>query len=109
MEHENCKTRRFNSKFYVPFTEGVNAFNFHWSSEMNYLIPSVFLIPKVIKHIEKCRCKVVLAVPYWPSTVFWPLIFDSKNMYKPFIKVIKNVYNSQEIITQGNNKKCLIG
>ena len=32
---KNSKTGRFNSKFYVPSTEGVNAFNFHWSIEMN--------------------------------------------------------------------------
>ena len=34
-DHKNSKTGRFNSKFYVPSTEGVNAFNFHWSNEMN--------------------------------------------------------------------------
>ena len=34
-DHKNSKTGRFNSKFYVPSTEGDNAFNFHWSNEMN--------------------------------------------------------------------------
>ena len=107
-DHENSKTRKFNSKFYVLFTEGVHAFNFHWSDEISYSVPSVFLIPKVIKHLEKCRCQGVFVVPYWPSAVFWPLSFETKNIYKPFIKGTNISYNSQEITTQGNNKKCFI-
>ena len=63
-DHKNTKTRRFNSKFHVLFTERVNAFNFHWSNEMNYLVPLVFLNSKVIKHLEKCGCKGALVVPY---------------------------------------------
>ena len=76
---------------------------------MNCLVPPVFPIPKIIKHLEKCRCKGTLVVPYWPLAVFWPLIFETKNICKPFIKDIKILYNSQEIIIQGNNKKCFIG
>ena len=51
--------------------------------------------------------KGVLVVLYWPSAVFWPLIFESNNIYKLFIKDTKIFYNSQETITQGNNKKML--
>ena len=67
--------------FYVPFTEGVNAFNFHWSNEINYLVPPVFLIPKIIKHIEKCTFKGILVVPYWPSAVSWPLLASRPKIY----------------------------
>ena len=65
-DHKNSKTRRFNLKFFVLLTEGANAFNFHLSNEINYIVPPIFLIPKVIKHLEKRRCKDVLVVPYWP-------------------------------------------
>ena len=107
-DHENSKTRKFNSKFCVLFTEGVHAFNFHWSDEINYSVSSVFLIPNVIKDLEKCTCQGVFIVPYWSSAVFWPLSFDTKNIYKPFIKGTYISYNSQEITTQGNNKKYFI-
>ena len=106
-DHNNSKTRRFNSKIYVLFTEGVYAFNLHWYNEMNYSVPPVFLIPKDIKYLENCRCKGVLVVPYSPSAVFWSLTFEAKNIYKPFIKYTKIFCNSQEIITQGNTKNVL--
>lgn len=54
---------------------------------MYYLVFPVFLIPKVIKYLEKCRCKGVLIVPYWSSAVFWPLVCEIENIYKPFIFV----------------------
>lgn len=54
------------------------AFKYHWYDERNYLVPPVFLIPKVVKYIEKCMGKGVLVVPYWPSVVFWPLIFEAR-------------------------------
>ena len=74
--------------------KGLNAFTFHWSNEMNYLVLPVFR-------------KGVLVVSYWPSAVLWPLIFNTNNIYKLFIKDTKIFYNSQETITQGNNKKML--
>ena len=103
------QTRGFNSKFDIRFTEGVDAFHCYLSNEINYLVSPVFLISRVVKHLKKCRRKGVLLVSYWPLTVFWPLIFETKNIYKLFIKDTNIFYNSQEIITQGNNKKCFIG
>ena len=71
-DHENSVTKRLNSKFYVLFTEGNNSFIFHCSNKMNYLVSLDFLIPKVIKHVEKSRCKGALVVPYWPLAASWP-------------------------------------
>ena len=48
-------------KLYVPLTAGVNAFNFHWSNEMNYLFPPVFLIPKIIKQLRYFSCSLLAA------------------------------------------------
>ena len=42
------------------------------------------------------------------SAVFWPLILETKNIHKPFIKDTKVFHNSQQILTKGNNKKCFI-
>ena len=71
---------------------------------MNYLVPPVFLK----KNLEKCKCKCVLVVPYWPSAVVWPLTFETKNMLKRFIKDTKLFYNIQEAIAQDNKEKCFL-
>ena len=76
---------------------------------MNYLVPPVFTIAKVIKHPEQFWYKGVLVVPYWLSAVFWPLIFEIKNTYNPIIKDTKVFCSRLKIITQRNNKNFFIG
>ena len=47
--YENRKLPRFNSKFYSPFTEKVDAFSTSWENENNLLVPPVKSIPGVLK------------------------------------------------------------
>lgn len=42
--YENSKTKKFNSKILSSIYAGVVIFKHHWSNEMNYLVPPVFLI-----------------------------------------------------------------
>ena len=50
--NENTKTEKFNSKYWCPSTFNVNAFTVSWSGENNYLVPPIYLIPRVILHIK---------------------------------------------------------
>ena len=45
----------------------------------NYLIPPIYLIPRVIAHIKRSSSKGVLVSPYWSSAAYWPLVATSKN------------------------------
>ena len=47
------------------------------------------LIPKVIKHMKRCRAKGVLIVPEWHSGLFWPVL--CKNQYE-FEHLVKDVF-----------------
>ena len=47
---KNRKSKRFNSRYLCPETEGVNAFSLDWSNEFNLLVPPVYLISKTIHH-----------------------------------------------------------
>ena len=62
----NTKLPRFNSKFFCPNTEGVDAFSLAWSDENNYLVPPVSSIPTVLQHMETQKCKGTMVAPYWP-------------------------------------------
>ena len=62
-DNHNTKTGRFYSKFLCPDTEGVNAFHFSWFGENNYLVPPVYLVPYVLKHMKYYRAKGTLVIP----------------------------------------------
>ncbi len=64
----------FNSKCWVPGTEGVNEFAYDWNGdwtvEVNWLVPPIYLIDKAITHAAVCRYKEVLIAPAWKSATF---------------------------------------
>ena len=72
--NENEKTEKFNSEYWCPGKSDVNAFTISWSGENNYLVPSIYLIPRVIPHIKQSSCKGVLVLLYWLSAAYWSLI-----------------------------------
>ena len=68
--NENTKAEKFNSKSWCSGTFDVNAFTVSWSRENNYLVPPIYLIPRVIAHIKQSSSKGVLVLPYWPSAAY---------------------------------------
>lgn len=73
---ENAKTARFNSKFFTPGSEGVDALTRDWSNENNFLVPPVTLIPKVLKYLNRTPTVGTLVIPLWKSSCFWSMIRD---------------------------------
>ena len=72
----NCNTQlhRFNSRFWCPEVEAIDAFTPNWSNGTNWLCPPIFLIIFVIRHMSVCKAKGTLVVPRWPSAIFWSAI-----------------------------------
>ena len=50
----NTKTRRFNSQYWNPACEAVDAFTQNWADNINWLVPPVYLVSKAIRHAEGC-------------------------------------------------------
>ena len=78
----NTQLLRFNSRFWNPGTEAVDAFTCHWDQE---IIAPVYLIPRVIGHARKCRSVGTLVVPEWPSAPFWLILYPNGKDPGPFI------------------------
>ena len=78
--HENSQLPRFNSRFWCPGTETVDAFSVSWAGENNWLVPPIFLIPRVLNHIFVHGGKGTLIVPSWPSALFSPMIFTEDGL-----------------------------
>lgn len=72
--HYNRKIDRFNSRFYQPGAEAVDAFLQDWEFENNWLMPPVCLIPRVLAHMRICKAKGTLVIPMWKSSHFWTLL-----------------------------------
>ena len=51
----NTQLIRFNSFYWSPGSEAVDAFTVNWAEENNWLCPPIGLIPRVIRHMQACR------------------------------------------------------
>ena len=90
-DNNNSKLKRFNSKFYCPGTENVNAFTEDWSKDNNWLCPPIALVGSTIKHLKLCKASGTLLVPVWRSAYFWPILFPNGIHMASFIKDFKIV------------------
>ena len=70
----NSKVNRFNSRFFEKDSHGVDAFQFDWGIEVNYLVPPISLVSKTIKKCVKDQAQGALITPLWRSADFWPLL-----------------------------------
>lgn len=76
---------RFCSRWLCPGCEGVDAFTMNWSVDNNWLVPPVYLISRVLKHMDYNGESGTLIVPYWPSAPWWPLLFKDDGTLKDFV------------------------
>ena len=51
-DNKNAKLKKFNSKFWSPNTLQVDAFAIGWGNDNSYLVAPIYLVPKVIKHVQ---------------------------------------------------------
>lgn len=71
----NNKTEKFNSLFWSPFSSAVDAFTQNSAGENNWLVPPIYLVDKIIKHLVFCKSKGILFIPRWVSAPFLALYF----------------------------------
>ena len=101
----NTKLNRFNSKHFCPNTEQVDALSISWINENNYVVPPVYMVPIILKHMRKSHAFGVLVVPFWPSAAFWPFLVNEGAVFKDFIKDFRIFDNSVEnCVYSGNHK-----
>lgn len=97
--HYNNNCERFNSKWWVPQTLGINAFDQTWSNENNWIVPPPKLILKCINKLKKEQATGTLVVPKWKSADFWPCIYKG-SMLRSYI-IDMRVLPRQNVICKG--------
>ena len=81
----NAQLDRFNTRFWAPGIEAVDAFTCNWGTDINWLFPPVYLAPRVIRHAQAAAAKGTLIVSRWVSDPFWPLLFPNGTEPADFI------------------------
>ena len=85
----NKQLPRFNSRFWNPGTEAIDAFTQDWSSENNWLCPPVCLIARALHKLRECKACGTLIAPEWPSSHFWPLLSPNLGFVSMYIRAVK--------------------
>jgi hypothetical protein len=68
----NTQLTRFNTRFWEPFTEGVDALaQQNWASEMNFVNPPFKLLDRIIDVVEAQRADATIIAPWWPGQVWF--------------------------------------
>ena len=66
------QTPRFNSHYWCPGVEAIDAFTCDWGCDNNLCCPPLFLIPRMLKHATKDMATLI--IPNWVSAPFRPLL-----------------------------------
>ena len=65
----NTKCISFNSRFWNPGSEGVDAFIQNWQGENNRVVPHSSQLIRPQHHFELCKAKGVLIIPLWKRAI----------------------------------------
>ncbi|KAK3108944.1 hypothetical protein FSP39_019460 [Pinctada imbricata] len=75
----NTKCTRFNSRWWCPGTEQVDAFKCSWEGENNWLVPPPRFVCATVAKLKQEHAKGTLVVPRWTSAPFWPILLNYEN------------------------------
>ena len=103
----NWQLQRYNSRFWNPDTEAVDAFTCSWSEENDWLCPPILLIPRVIRHAQRTWAIGTLVVPYWQAAVFWPIIYPDGRHLAVFIHAWVDIPLSKDTLLLGKRGAVL--
>ena len=103
----NAKLVRFNSRFWNPGSEAIDAFTLNWAKDINWVVPPIHLISRVIFHILDCKGESTLICPAWQSAPFWVILFPDGFSPRPEISDILQFASPFPLIIEGrgNNSK----
>lgn len=102
--HLNNKCKRFNSRWWVPGTEAIDALLQFWGRDLNWLVPPPRLIANCFGKMLTEKANGTLVIPLWKSSPFWPCLLNTEGVFKPCISEVKHLGRRRVIVSgKGNN------
>ena len=92
----NRKTMLFCSWVYHPKAFAVDALSISWENMFAYVFPPICLLPRVLQHIQRCQCEIILIAPLWPRQNWFP------DLLQMLVEVPIKLPVTSDILTQGN-------
>ena len=74
---------RFCSRYRNQRCESVDAFTISWLKENNWIFPTPYLIPRVLKHMSAGGEIATLLIPRWPSAFGGRTLSTQMDLGKP--------------------------
>ena len=96
----NTHCRRFNSRWWCPGTEGIDAFSQDWSNDCNWLVPPPRLILRALMKMQKDKAIGTIVVPLWKSSPFWPFVVAEPDIFHSFVTA-REVLPDKNVIRKG--------
>ena len=108
--NKNKKFIKFDSIFWCCDTSQVDAFAIGWGNNNNCMVPMIYLVLKVIKHLQSPNGQGILVVPFWPLASFRPFLqsYTSKE-FNTYVVDFKVFTQPHQCFWLENNKSSLIG
>ena len=94
--------------FFQPGGLGIHSLAFDWGPENCWLVPQVYLIPRVLIHFLNCQSRGVLVVPFWPSSLFWPYLIQENGAFQNFVVDVLFMQDGSDVFVQGANVLVLV-
>ena len=94
-DQRNRKCPRFNSRFYCPEAEAIDAFTQVWSEDINWLVPPLYLVTRTLEYLRLEQAAGILIVPIWLSAHYWPMvqrILDEDTDVVQRKMILKNIF-----------------
>lgn len=102
-------TKRCNSKYFQPGTNGVNAFMQDWAYKTNWLCPPVYLTKEVINHLRLCDATGTLTVLLWKSAHYWVSLCKDGVHCNDFINDWMILLRISNLFIRGKAKNAIFG
>ena len=83
----NTQLPHFNSRFWNPGAEAVDAFTCDWGKDNNWFCPQVYLIPRIIMHGRQYCAVGTLLAPEWPLAPFWLILYRDGKYQHPLLQM----------------------
>jgi hypothetical protein len=102
----NRKTERFNSLFWNPGSEAVDAFTQNWHGENNWLVPLIYLVVRNIKHLLFHKAQGTLYSTEMGFSHVLAFHFKGGLFYRENVTDVLEFKESSSIYIKGSNAKC---